>query len=264
MNIFKKAAGKILYGIAKLVSVVLDIFIKVVESIVTVLGNVTKGLIAFIGMGGCLLLFIFSGPLGLLLLMNPVVLLAILFFVIFPLLGTKFVSYLKYIKYIVTEFLFDRARYLIDGISYQFESFSEYKDKYRRMEEERKRREQQQRWNEQQRVWEERFKQWSEYQRKNSGYSDYEWYRQNTGNSNQNMYQDPTIEFKKKYEESCDLLGVKYDADKYEIKLAYRKKAKEYHPDLNKSPDATVMFQKINNAYEFLSDSNIERYRRMA
>ena len=164
----------------------------------------------------------------------------------------------------MTEFLFDRARYLIDGISYQFESFSEYKNKYRRMEEERKRREQQQRWNEQQRVWEERFRQWSEYQRQNSGYSDYEWYGQNAGNSNQNMYQDPTIEFKKKYEESCDLLGVKYDADKYEIKLAYRKKAKEYHPDLNKSPDATVMFQKINNAYEFLSDSNIERYRRMS
>ena len=62
MNILKKAAGKILYGIAKLLSVVLDVFIKVVEAIVTVLGNVTKGLIAFIGMGGCLLLFIFSVP----------------------------------------------------------------------------------------------------------------------------------------------------------------------------------------------------------
>ena len=74
-------------------------------------------------------------------------------------------------------------------------------------------------------------------------------------------YADPSIEFKKKYEESCDLLGVPYDADKYQIKLAYRRKAKEYHPDLNKSPNAKEIFQKINDANEFLSDANIERYK---
>ena len=50
----------------------------------------------------------------------------------------------------------------------------------------------------------------------------------------------------------------------YEIKLAYRKKAKKYHPDLNKSPDATEMFQRINEAYEFLSDENIERYKNIS
>jgi curved DNA-binding protein CbpA len=56
---------------------------------------------------------------------------------------------------------------------------------------------------------------------------------------------------------------VPHNADKYEVKLGYRKKAKEYHPDLNKSPDATKIFQEINNAYEFLSDDNIERYKNM-
>lgn len=75
---------------------------------------------------------------------------------------------------------------------------------------------------------------------------------------------NPTTEFKSKYQKSCDLLGVGYDADKYQIKLAYRKKAKKYHPDLNKSPDATQMFQQINNAYEFLSDGNIDRYKNMS
>jgi len=76
-------------------------------------------------------------------------------------------------------------------------------------------------------------------------------------------YQNPSVEFKKKYEESCNLLGVGYDADKYEIKLAYRKKAKEYHPDINKSSNATEMFQKVSDAYEFLNDDNIERYKKL-
>ncbi len=58
-------------------------------------------------------------------------------------------------------------------------------------------------------------------------------------------------------------MGLPYDTDKYQVKLAYRKKAKEYHPDINKSPDATAKFQKINEAYEFLSDDNIERYKQM-
>ena len=39
--------------------------------------------------------------------------------------------------------------------------------------------------------------------------------------------------------------------------------AKKYHPDINKEPGSKEMFQKVNNAYEFLSDDNIERYRKM-
>ncbi len=262
-NIFKKIFGKILYGIAKVISAILSALIMVVETIVTVVRSIASGFAALIGMGGCLLLFMFFGPFTFAILMHPVILLIILFFVVFPILGTKFVSYLKYVKYIITEFLFDRANYLIDGINYQFKSFDEYKDKYRRMEEERKRREERQRWSDQQRQWEERFRQWYEYQnsqRRNSSQYDYDWYGQNTGNT----YANPVTEFKSKYEKSCDLLGVGYDADKYQIKLAYRKKAKEYHPDLNKSPNATKMFQDINNAYEFLSDDNIERYKNIS
>ena len=59
------------------------------------------------------------------------------------------------------------------------------------------------------------------------------------------------------------MLGINYAADKYEIKLAYRKKAKEYHPDINKAANATEMFQKINDAYEFLNEDNIERYKKL-
>lgn len=266
MNVLKKIAGKALYGLAKLISVILDVIIKVVEGMIKILGNVARGFIALIGMGGCLLFFMLTGPLGLVILMNPVILLLIVIFIIFPILGTKIVSYLRYLRYIVTEYLFDRAAYLTDGVSYQFDSFEGYKNKYIRMEAERKRREQERRRAQQQREWEERFRQWNEYQeyqRRNARGSNYEWYRQNTGYGNQQAYVDPTNEFKRKYEKSCDLLGVGYNANENEIKLAYRKKAKEYHPDLNKSPNATEMFQKINNAYEFLNDGNISRYKNM-
>ena len=61
-------------------------------------------------------------------------------FVVFPILETKFVSYLKYLRYTITEFLFDRANYLIDGIGYQFKTFSEYKNAYRKMEKKEKKR----------------------------------------------------------------------------------------------------------------------------
>ena len=260
MNILKKIAGKILYGIAKAVSAILDVLIKIIEIIVNLVRRIATGFIALIGLGGCLLLLMFAGPLGLVVLLNPVILLVILFFVIFPILGTQFVSYLKYVKYILTEYMFDRANYLIEGTSYKFKSFNEYKNYYREMEDEKRRKERQRRQAEQQREWEERFRQWYEYQNQQRGYGGYGQY---TGYNNEQAYVNPTTEFKKKYEESCDLLGVGYNADKYEIKLAYRKKAKQYHPDLNKSPDATRMFQQINNAYEFLSDDNIDRYNNM-
>ena len=261
MNIFKKAAGKVLYGIASFISIILEILITITDIIVTFVANIAKGFALLIGMGGCLFLFMLTGPFGIMMLMNPVILLSILFFVIFPILGTKFVSFLKYLKYIITEFLFDRANYLINGTSYQFKSFDEYKNKYKRMEEDRRRKEQQRRQAEQQKEWEERFRQWNQYQNSQRRSSGYGWYNQNNGYGNGQTHMDPTGEFKKKYEKSCDLLGVGYDADKYQIKLAYRKKAKQYHPDLNKSPDATKMFQKINSAYEFLGDENIARYK---
>lgn len=51
-----------------------------------------------------------------------------------------------------------------------------------------------------------------------------------------------------------DLLGVSPDVNERDLRVAYRKKAREYHPDVNKDPDATDKFQQINEAYDILKD----------
>ncbi|KAL9263433.1 Chaperone protein DnaJ-like protein [Drosera capensis] len=49
-------------------------------------------------------------------------------------------------------------------------------------------------------------------------------------------------------------LGVSRSASNKEIKAAYRKLARQYHPDVNKEPGATEKFKEISAAYEVLSD----------
>ncbi|NCU17463.1 molecular chaperone DnaJ [Pallidibacillus pasinlerensis] len=51
-----------------------------------------------------------------------------------------------------------------------------------------------------------------------------------------------------------EVLGVSKDATKDEIKRAYRKLSKKYHPDINKEPGADEKFKEIAEAYEVLSD----------
>jgi molecular chaperone DnaJ len=51
-----------------------------------------------------------------------------------------------------------------------------------------------------------------------------------------------------------EVLGVSKTATAQELKSAYRKLALEWHPDRNKSPQATDKFKEINEAYEVLSD----------
>ncbi|MCD6654801.1 MAG: DnaJ domain-containing protein [Sulfurovum sp.] len=51
-----------------------------------------------------------------------------------------------------------------------------------------------------------------------------------------------------------ETLGVSEDANADEIKKAYRKLARKYHPDINKEESAQEKFKEINAAYEVLSD----------
>jgi curved DNA-binding protein len=51
-----------------------------------------------------------------------------------------------------------------------------------------------------------------------------------------------------------ETLEVSENASADEIKKAYRKLARKYHPDVNKDPKAEEKFKEINAAYEVLSD----------
>jgi molecular chaperone DnaJ len=60
-----------------------------------------------------------------------------------------------------------------------------------------------------------------------------------------------------------ETLGVSRDADKEEIKRAYRRLARKYHPDVNKEAGAEDRFKEISRAYEVLSEPEIRaRYDR--
>ncbi|ALV21171.1 molecular chaperone DnaJ [Carnobacterium antarcticum] len=53
-----------------------------------------------------------------------------------------------------------------------------------------------------------------------------------------------------------EILGVSKSATDAEIKKAYRKLSKQFHPDINKEADADEKFKEITEAYEVLSDAN--------
>ena len=53
-----------------------------------------------------------------------------------------------------------------------------------------------------------------------------------------------------------EVLGVSKDATDAEIKSAFRKLAKKYHPDINKEPGAEEKFKEVQEAYEVLGDEN--------
>ena len=59
-----------------------------------------------------------------------------------------------------------------------------------------------------------------------------------------------------KYQDYYQILGVSRDADESDIKKAYRKLARRYHPDVNKGADAEEKFKQVNEAYEVLKDSD--------
>ena len=52
------------------------------------------------------------------------------------------------------------------------------------------------------------------------------------------------------------VLGVDRQATDEEVKKAFRRLARQYHPDVSKSPDAEARFKEINEAYEVLSDGD--------
>jgi len=56
-----------------------------------------------------------------------------------------------------------------------------------------------------------------------------------------------------------DILGVTRTAEENELRRAFRKLARDYHPDVSKADDAEQRFKEVNEAYEVLSDPQKRR-----
>lgn len=283
----KKIWGSILFGLARFIDVLFGGLIQGLSILVNAIKQVRALFASFFT---CLLFFIILNPFSLLLLNNRWILLLVIVLFIVPLLGSGFVSLLDYGKYVLTEYLYDQADYYRLGRESR-KNFSSYGPSYfrkkRQAEEEEARKRQEAQQEEWDRIFQEFFRQngggygdfgsGSSSNFNQGGFGDFggfggfggSYYQQGPqggyeGYRQQQQQYNPFSDFKSQYEKNCDVLGLSYDTDEYQVKLAYRKLAKKYHPDLNKSPDATKKFQEVNAAYEFLSKENIDRYKKMS
>src|SRR3954465_8476173 len=59
-----------------------------------------------------------------------------------------------------------------------------------------------------------------------------------------------------KYKDYYKVLGVERGANEEDIKKAYRKLARKYHPDVSKEQNAKEKFQEVSEAYETLRDKD--------
>lgn len=197
------------------------------------------------------------------------ILLILLIPIIVSILGKGGLRYLYKWQYASNRFFNAYANdYLND--THNRKKYSDYTQEYidelnRQYEEERRREEEARRKRQQQENerWEKIFEEYFNSYGRSGSY---------TGGSNTGGYSggyqrpgryNPLSQFKAQYQQSCDVLGVSYNADFSEIKSAYRRLAKKYHPDLSKEKNAEEMFKKINNAFEFLSEENVKRYKEM-
>jgi hypothetical protein len=66
------------------------------------------------------------------------------------------------------------------------------------------------------------------------------------------MFSKTLIRVNMKLKDYYNILGLPVNSSVEEIKKAYRKNARLYHPDINPAPDAKDMFISVTEAYEFL------------
>lgn len=254
MRFIQKIFGKIIYGIAVANRFILSGLVYLIESGILLAKSFIKGCFLLLSLGGCLFLLLLI-PLGGWLLSNPLVLVILILLVAFPILGALWLGKLKDYQEVSSRFLFGQADYYKNPAGRTKRSYSYHKQAYETEKAEQARRAWEKRAR-QQRMWEERFRQWQ------GGFGG--GYGGPGGGYSSGSASNPYVDFKTQYEKSCATLGIPVTTEESRIKLAYRKKAKQYHPDVNSASDATAKFQEISEAYEFLNEDNIRRYKGMS
>ena len=146
---FCKIWGYILFGVAKFLDVLFGGLIKLFSFLVEKTKNIRQ---LFYPVFGCLVLFLFINPFTLLLFTRLWIFIPLAILLIFPMLGTGFVSFLNYWKYAVCTYLYDRSTFYIQDIGTK-RTFASYKEEYYRKKEEaeeaareKRKREQQEQW----------------------------------------------------------------------------------------------------------------------
>lgn len=256
----KKIFGKIIHGLATGIGSFFNVLINIMNVIVVTFEGIRQ-LLLMLFIVGCSTIFIFP----IIPLLLPKEVMYFIFAVIFiPILGPKFISLLRYANYTLTEWMYDRADSMITGQKVGYESISDYSNKYKYEQEQAQRRAREEAARRQQEEMNRRFEEFVRGFSYTNSNAYGEYYQNDYDNQGYygGAYNGPqNIGFKEKYEKSCQTLGLGYDTDIYQVKLNYRKLAKKYHPDINKDPNATEMFTKINEAYEFLTEENIKKYK---
>lgn len=255
-----KFYGNFFKYVGTAIDYVLEFFIGLFSLLTELTRSFRSLLLSVLFFGGCLFFFIFLIPMSFSSRRGTPWGSIVLLILIFPVIGSFAVSRLKYLQYMATEYFYERADYYLLGKDVTYETMGDYGKRYERKIEAERRRQQEER----ARMEEEMFRRQFEafFNQGNFGgynqgsYGDF-------GGNNQGSYGSYDGGFKEKYEAAVHRLGVDVNADKYEIRLAYKKLAKKYHPDLNPEEDTTKIFQEINAANDFLNDENIARYKSM-
>lgn len=234
--------SKILKILSKISGSTFDILI-ISSSFFLEIGKVFRNLIIFPIIILLLILFSVFPFLSILLFTRMGIFLMIMLSIalILPLFSRKILNLSIKYKYVLVNYFKEKSKDIKNGNKHT-KKVSYYSNEYdKKIEEEILRRQR-----EQQKQYEEFFR--------NFSYGTY-----NNSQNYNNMYINN--DFKQNYEKNCDILGVSYMANIDEIKSRFRKLAKKYHPDINKDLDSIEKFKKIKEAYEFLSEENINRYK---
>lgn len=254
-----KFYGNFFKYVGTAIDYVLEFFIGLFSLLTELSRSFRSLLLSVLFFGGCLFFFIFLIPMSFSSRGGTPWGSIVLLILIFPVIGSFAVSRLKYLQYMATEYFYERADYYLLGKDVTYETMGDYGRRYERKIEAERRRQQEER----ARMEEEMFRRQFEAFFNQGNFGGYQESYGDFGGNHQGSYGPYDGGFKEKYEAAVHRLGVDVNADKYEIRLAYKKLAKKYHPDLNPEEDTTKIFQEINAANDFLNDENIARYKSM-